>query len=683
LKLIICEKKSQAESIANSLNVPSANKLNFISNSFIVTFLQGHVMSLKNADEYDKTYSKWKFEDLPILPKPFQIKENKETAFLIENIDSLISNNSIQSIVCATDAGREGELIFRYVYNHLKISLPIERLWISSLTSEAIQTGFQNLRPGKDYDNLFRAAFARACADWLVGINFTRLYSILSKSLVRVGRVTTPTLWMIVERDKLIDSHKKHFNYSISCKALSLDFKLSSEDISIFKTKFQAESYFSKVKDLNKAIFLEPILERKKMNPPKLFSLDTLQQEANKLFGFTAKKTLELAQLLYDKHKLISYPRTSSEFLSLDMINEAREIGAFHKLNESMSSDFFENNTKRYFNDHKVTDHHAIIPTKQTASSLNKDEGSLYNIILKRFSAIFMDFAIICEHTIKLDAAGNLFVSKFRTLEKAGYLKYLSEDSISNYHDTSVLNNLPKMNDTVSIDKPSFDEIEAKAPNRFTDSSLLSSMKNAGKFVDETLRKNLKDIGIGTQATRADIIENLVRSAYVERKGKSLVSTKVGKKIISFLPTAFSQPTLTADWESKLELIEQGNYSAKEFLDEVKTQVSKIISTDFNFEDFEIIKEQAKLCSCPSCDGDVVDKKSFYGCSNYKSGCKFTLSKTIASKKLTSLQARKLIEDKETSKIKGFKSKKGTFDTKLFLELAEDGKSKISFFKNT
>lgn len=682
MKIVICEKKSQAESIAQALKVPSISKLNFKDESYLITFLQGHVLSLKNAEEYDQSFSKWSREQLPILPKPFLIKENKETSFLIENIDSQISNLPIKSVVCATDAGREGELIFRYLYNHLKLQLPIERLWISSLTNEAIQSGFNSLRPGKEFDNLFKAAFARACADWIVGINLTRLFSVLSKSLVRVGRVTTPTLWMIVERDKQIDSHVKHFNYSISAKSLGMEFKLVSEGVHEFKTEFQADSYFSKVANATEALLLSPIENRKRVNPPKLYSLDTLQQDANKLFGFTAKKTLEIAQNLYDKHKLISYPRTSSEFLSKDMISEARDIGKVHGVSEEFEEAFFENNIPRYFNDDKVTDHHAILPTTKTVESLNKDEENLYNLILKRFSAIFMDYAVLTEYTLTIKIDKYEFLSKFSTLDKAGFLNFLKPDSLSNYLDKSKLQ-FPDSNTFVQVSDIKKNKVEGKPPKRFTDSSLLSSMKNAAKYVDETIRNNLKDIGIGTQATRADIIENLVRSGYVKRNGKSLVSTSIGKKIISFLPTLFSQPSLTANWESRLELIENGQMSAAEFVQDVKSQVSKIVELEYDPKEFHMAETQEKLCACPSCGGDVLDKKSFYGCSKYKEGCHFTISKIIASKKITPNQVRTLVEKGETAKIKGFKSKKGSFDTKLFLSFESNGKSKISFYKNS
>jgi DNA topoisomerase-3 len=679
MKLVICEKKSQAEAIAGALNVPTFNRLYFNNDQYVITFLQGHVLSLKIPGEYDPKFRKWSLDDLPIFPKKFVVVENDSTSFLLENIDSLVSNNIFETVVCATDAGREGELIFRYVYAHLKLDLPIERLWISSLTDESILKGFDNLKSGDLYKNLFKAAYSRACADWLIGMNLSRYYSLLSNSKVRVGRVTTPTLWMIVDRDNSIDSHKQHFTYSIEAKYSDFIFKYEKEELSNWNTLYQAQSYYDMVKDFKSATFKEPVVKEKTINPPKLFSLDTLQQVANEKFGFTAKKTLELAQSLYDKHKAISYPRTSSEYLTDDMIDEVKTIAKCHDL--EMDFNNFQENQSRYFNNEKVDDHHAIIPTNKTPLHLTEDENNIFNIVLQRFVFMFTKSAVVSEYTLILYQTGHRFVSKFNVLKSKGFLITYPLEDLKKYKEQQIVEHLPKVDELIGIDSIEIKTHEVSAPKRFNDSTLLNSMKHAEKYLEGAQKASLKDVGIGTQATRADIIENLVISGYVERKGKSLASTKVGKTIISFMPPLLTQPALTADWEIKLSLIENGEYQPSTFLNEIKASITSLLSANVDSEIYQIRKEDNVLCSCPNCSGSILDKKSFYGCSNYKEGCLFTLNKKVASKTLTTLQAKKLIENKETGIIKGFKSAKGVFDSKLYLSILKDGKTKISFYK--
>ena len=564
MKLVIAEKPSVALSIANVLGVNDKKDGYVEGNGYKVSWCVGHLIQMANPDAYDSRYVKWNMEDLPIFPKEYKYEVTKATKKQFSILKKLMNESSVDTIINACDAGREGEAIFRLVYNEAKCKKKMQRLWISSMEDSAIKEGFDNLKDGKNYDNLFESAQARAIADWLVGMNISRLYSCLYKQNYSVGRVQTPTLAMIVKRDDEIANFKKEKYYTVE---LSMDgFTLSTDRID---DEISAEQLLNLVGD---KIEITDVIQKEKITKPDLpFDLTTLQRVCNKYFGYSAKQTLDYAQSLYEK-KLITYPRTDSRCLTEDMITST--------INNILGkNDFDTGRIKTVFNSKKVTDHHAIIPTvsslSEDLSSIPESEAKVYRLISNKLHAS-VGYPLI-ENTTKIVAEfdGFKFTSSGKVIVDEGFTKYLKEYKAKKDEDME----LPDVSigDVLSIENKEIKEKFTQPPKHFTEDTLLKAMELAGT---EDLEKGIEveRKGIGTPATRAGILESLISKGFVERDKKNLLATHKGVALVTIVSEAFKSAKTTAEWETKLSKIAAGTLDKAVFLKEIEGGILEEIS---------------------------------------------------------------------------------------------------------
>lgn len=671
-KLIITEKPSVAQSIAKSLGGFEKKEDHLESSKFLITWALGHLVALQEPEDYDKKYKYWTLQHLPIIPETFQLKVIKETAERFRAISRLLKRKEIEAVINACDAGREGELIFRYIYEKAGSNKPIWRLWLSSMTESAIKDGFQKLRPGVELELLAQAAKCRAESDWLVGINATRAFTRRFGTLLSVGRVQTPTLAILVSREKEIRDFipEKYYELiaSFQAKAGSYQGKWFSKEKDRFLSKEEGLKILNLIQEKRGEIAL---LERKESRqiPPLLFDLTELQREANRKYGFTARRTLNAAQNLYEEHKLITYPRTDCQYLGSDMIPQLKEIISCLKLSPWENFVLMLLNldhlpiTKRIVDDSRLTDHHAIIPTpiKPDLQSLGKDEGKIYDLVVRRFLAAFFPSAIWEITKVITEVEGETFKTEGKRLLEPGWLQ------IYDLPKSDILPEL-KERERVQVEKAELVEKETVPPPRYTDATLLSAMEGAGKLIDdEELRQVMKDRGLGTPATRAAIIERLIEVGYIEREGKTLVPTPKGIELIHAIESIpineLVSPELTAEWEWKLTRIEKGEFTRDQFMtgiiDLTREIVEKVKAVSKEKTSRMRTATSKIIGKCPVCGGEIKENKSAYSCSNWKDGCKFVIWKKIAGKTITRKQAQALLEKGRTEILSGFKSKKG------------------------
>ena len=648
--LVVAEKPSVAQSIAKVLGATSRKDGYLEGNNYIVSWCVGHLVGLADASSYDERYAKWRYDDLPIVPEEwlFEVPKDKEQQYKV--LRDLMKDKRVTELVCATDAGREGELIFRLVYNKAGCTKPFKRLWISSLEDAAIREGFNHLRDSSDYDKLYEAALSRSKADWIVGINGTRLFTTLYKKRLVVGRVQTPTLAMLVEREgKITTFHKeKYFNVHVQKDGLTADMEK-------IKTEDEANAIAAAC-DKKQAVVSSLKRESKTVNPPKLYDLTTLQREANRYYSFTAQQTLELVQSLYEK-KLLTYPRTDSQFITDDMEGTARQvIGIICRKVSIFDGMKHEPDIKRITNNAKVTDHHAIIPTvqieKQDISELPESEQKIIRLVAMRLLSSTGEKHIYDETSVTLSCEGYEFKTKGKTVTQEGWkaIEQRFKDALKSKDKEEPEKVLPAVNekDILSSVSASVTEHFTTPPKQYTEDTLLSAMETAGneEFDDDTEKK-----GLGTPATRAGIIEKLVKSGFIERKGKSLVPTKDGNNLVCVLPEQITSPSMTAEWENTLMQIERGNADADKFLAGIVDMTASLVKaypflSDAEASRFETGKES--VGKCPRCGSPVyVGKGNFY-CSNKE--CSFCLwedNKFFASKKkkLTKKIATELLDN--------------------------------------
>ncbi|VST63494.1 DNA topoisomerase [Streptococcus pneumoniae] len=562
--LVIAEKPSVALSISKVLGATKKKDGYYEGNGYIVSWCIGHLIQMANPDSYDEKYAKWNMADLPIIPSEYKYDVAKATKKQFAILKKLMNDKEMDMVINACDAGREGEAIFRLVYNEVKCKKKMKRLWISSMEDSAIKEGFDNLKDGKDYDNLFESAQARAIADWLVGMNISRLYSCLYKQNYSVGRVQTPTLAMIVKRDDEIANFKKEKYYTVE---LSMDgFILSTDRID---DEIAAEQLLNLVGD---RIEIIDVIQKEKITKPDLpYDLTTLQRECNKYFGYSAKQTLDYAQSLYEK-KLITYPRTDSRYLTTDMITSM--------INNILGqNDFDTQRIKVIFNSSKVTDHHAIIPTvssmSEDLSSIPESEAKVYRLIFNKLHAS-VGYPLI-ENTTKIVAEfdGFEFTSSGKVIKDEGFTKYLKEYKTKKNEDIE----LPNVNigDSLKIKDKEIKEKYTKPPKHFTENTLLKSMELAG---NEALEKGVEveRKGLGTPATRAGIIENLIYKGFIERDKKNLIATHKGISLVTIVADRFKSAETTAQWEMQLSEIAQGKSSKEEFLKTIEHEIKNELS---------------------------------------------------------------------------------------------------------
>ena len=681
--LVIAEKPSVAQSIAKVLGAASRKDGYLEGNNYIVSWCVGHLVGLADASSYDERYAKWRYDDLPIVPEEWLFEVPKDKAQQFKVLRDLMRDKRVTELVCATDAGREGELIFRLVYNKAGCTKPFKRLWISSLEDAAIREGFRHLHNSSEYERLYEAALSRSKADWIVGINGTRLFSTLYNRKLVVGRVQTPTLAMLVERDGKISTFKKekYFNIHVSSGSLTADMEK-------IKTEDEAKTIAAAC-DKKQAVVSSVRKETKTVNPPKLYDLTTLQREANRYYGFTAQQTLDLVQSLYEK-KLLTYPRNDSQFITDDMGGTARSvIDIICRKLPVFDGIWLDPNIERITNNAKVTDHHAILPTvqfeKQDIYELPQSEQKILSLVGMRLLAATGEKHIYDETQITLSCEGYEFKSKGKTVVQEGWktVEQRFKAALITKDKEEPENMLPAVseNDILSTVFSSVTEHYTTPPKQYTEETLLSAMETAGNeaFDDDTEKK-----GLGTPATRAGIIEKLVKSGFIERKGKSLVPTKDGNNLICVLPEQITSPTMTAEWENTLMEIERGNADADTFLKGIVQMTGDLVKTypflsDAEANRFESGKEV--IGKCPRCGSPVYVGKGNYYCSG--KGCSFCMwedNKFFASKKkkLTKKIAKELL-DKGWCRVTGLYTPKKPQLYDAIIRLDDTGGKYVSF----
>ena len=580
MKLIIAEKPSVAFAVAKALNV-KGSKDGYIENrDFIISWCVGHLVALAEPSAYDEKYLKWNYADLPIIPAEFQYKiyGGKQKQFKV--VKSLMNRKDVTEVVNACDAGREGELIFRLVYAQANCKKPIKRLWISSMEESAIRKGFENLKADSAYDNLYQSALCRLWADWLVGINATRLFSLLYRKTLNIGRVQTPTLALLADRHNKISFFKKEKYFTVS-----LDLGVVKAETERIDNEDMAKKITAACEN-SQAVCVSVKKEEKKEQPPKLFDLTALQRAANRLYGYTAKQTLDLAQSLYEK-KLITYPRTDSRYLTEDMAKTVLEIISYSlKLPPFDGISDFHADTFYLFNNEKVSDHHAIIPTaeiqKANLSELPNGERSLLNLIICRLLASSAEPYVYETVTAIFECGGHTFTAKGKRVLAYGFknVERLLASSSENEDGGDPPVNFVEGQIFPDI-KPQLCEKYTAPPKPYTEDTLLSAMETAGakETTDDAERK-----GLGTPATRAAILEKLVQTGFAERKGKQILPTKNGTLLISVLPDTLISPSLTAKWENSLALISKGQESPKAFMQGIETMIAELVNRYREFD---------------------------------------------------------------------------------------------------
>ena len=680
---MVAEKPSVAQTIGKVLGATSRKDGYLEGEAYLVSWCVGHLVGLADASVYDQRYAKWRYDDLPIIPEEWLYEVPKDKMQQFKVLSALMKDKRVTELVCATDAGREGELIFRLVYQKAGCSKPFKRLWISSLEDSAIRDGFRHLRDSSEFDRLYEAALSRSKADWIVGINGTRLFSTLYHKKLVVGRVQTPTLAMLVERDGKITTFRKekYFNVHIQKDGL----KASLEKI---KTEDEAKR-IAEACDKKQASVSSLKKERKTVNPPKLYDLTTLQREANRYFSFTAQQTLDLVQSLYEK-KLLTYPRTDSQFITDDMEGSVRQVISIlcRKL-PLFDGVAYTPDIDRISNNAKVTDHHAILPTAQVETldiaELPESEQKILRLVATRLICATGEKHIYDETTLTVSCEGSLFTAKGKTVVQDGWkgIEQRFKATLKNKEKEEPEAVLPEVTegDILQNVVSSISEHFTSPPKEFTEDTLLSAMETAGNeaFDDETEKK-----GLGTPATRAGIIEKLVKGGFAERKGKTLVPTKDGLNLVCVLPEQITSPAMTAEWENTLMQIERGNADADAFLSGIAAMTSELVKaypflSDAEASRFDTARET--VGKCPRCGSPVyVGKGNFY-CSN--SECSFCLwedNKFFSSKKkkLTKKIAKELL-DKGWCRVTGLYTPKKPQLYDAVIRLDDTGGKYVSF----
>jgi len=698
--LVIAEKPSVARDLAAVLGHFN-NKEGYIENSdYVVTWAVGHLVTLAEPEDYEERFKKWQMETLPVVPDNFKLKPIQKTVKQLKVIRELTRRQDINYLINACDAGREGELIFRYIYRIIGCKLPIKRLWLSETTPDAVKKAFASLLSGERMDRLAYAAEARSRADWLIGINATRAFTVKHNTLLSVGRVQTPTLALIVNREREIINFTSEPYWELYATFLKLDGntyqgKWFKDDAERFESREAAVAVAKKVEGENAVVTL---LEQKNESepPPMLFNLNDLQKEANRKYGMTASRTLEVAQELYEKKKLLTYPRTDSRHMTTELANTIKK--RLQALTVISNYTPFATTAldagvpgKRFVDSSKVSDHTALLPTETRPdfSRLKPEEKNIYDLVARRFLAIFFPAAQYKKTRVITEAAGETFKStgkvELNTGWKAVYADIQEKEKLEDDHNIDQVEiKLPRITrgEKVITSGTEVQEKKTKPPKRYTEALLLAAMEGAGKFLDDELKEAMKGHGLGTPATRAATIERLLHVGFIERKNKSLIPTEKGISLISLVPEIIKSPEMTGRWEKTLADIEDGKVNPKEFMSGIIGLTSQIVDLAKNQKPSDqpgagLQRDREEIGTCPMCGRVVLENSKGYGCTGYREGCRFVIWKEIAQKKITVNQAKTLLINKRTGVIKGFKSKdkQQKFDAVLVL----DGEGKVIF----
>ena len=680
MKLVLAEKPSVAMSLSKVIGANQRGDGYMEGNGYLVSWCVGHLVELSQPEAYDEKYAKWKYDDLPILPEHWQYQVSASTKKQFGILKKLMQRKDVESLICATDAGREGELIFRLVYHQCGCKKPVERLWISSMEDSAIREGFQKLRPGTEYDALYEAALCRERADWIVGINATRLFSCLYGQTLNVGRVMTPTLAMVVMRDAAIRAFKPEPFYSAELKFR--DFQAGGERM---KAKADAEKLVAECCQAGSAIITKVEQKEKSEKPPALFDLTSLQREANRQLGFTAQQTLDYTQALYEK-KLVTYPRTDSRYLTDDMAPLVPELVSVIQQSFQIQADVpAPVNAAQVINSKKVTDHHAIIPTKTAASydisSLPSGEQAILTMLAVRLICAVGTPCLYAETVVEAECAGQKFRTKGKTATDIGWRRYAGKPS-EEAEKNAGASELPELSEGMTLELARVDLKEGKTspPKRFTEDLLLSAMESASS---DEFPAGVERKGIGTPATRAAIIEKLVQKGFIERRGdkktKYLCSTDKGNALVTVVPEQIQSPSMTADWEEKLLKIEHGEYDSDAFMGEISSMVSGLVKTYEAVKGANVLMQpECKVIgSCPACGSDVCETANGWFCRD--KSCKFALWKEnrffqTLGKQMTEELAKQLVNQGKARLTHCYSRKSNRYyDTTVHVETGEDG----------
>ena len=680
MKLVLAEKPSVAMSLSKVTGSNQRGDGYMEGNGYLVSWCVGHLVELSQPEAYDEKYAKWKYDDLPILPEHWQYQVSASTKKQFGILKKLMQRKDVESLICATDAGREGELIFRLVYHQCGCKKPVERLWISSMEDSAIREGFQKLRPGTEYDALYEAALCRERADWIVGINATRLFSCLYGQTLNVGRVMTPTLAMVVMRDAAIRAFKPEPFYSAELKFR--DFQAGGERM---KEKAEAEKLVAECCQAGSAIITKVEQKEKSEKPPALFDLTSLQREANRQLGFTAQQTLDYTQALYEK-KLVTYPRTDSRYLTDDMAPLVPELVSVIQQSFQIQADVpAPVNAAQVINSKKVTDHHAIIPTKTAASydisSLPSGEQAILTMLAVRLICAVGTPCLYAETVVEAECAGQKFRTKGKSATDIGWRRYAGKPS-EEAEKNAGASELPELSEGMTLELARVDLKEGKTspPKRFTEDLLLSAMESASS---DEFPAGVERKGIGTPATRAAIIEKLVQKGFIERRGdkktKYLCSTDKGNALVTVVPEQIQSPSMTADWEEKLLKIEHGEYDGDAFMGEISSMVSGLVKTYEAVKGADVLMqpERKVIGSCPACGSDVCETAKGWFCRD--KNCKFALWKEnrffqTLGKQMTEELAKQLVNQGKARLIHCYSRKSNRYyDTTVHVETGEDG----------
>lgn len=681
MKLVIAEKPSVAMSLAAVLGAMERKDGYLEGSGYLVSWCVGHLLELAQPEAYKEQYAKWRYEDLPILPENWKYEVPKDKKTQLALLCRLMKDKRVDSVVCATDAGREGELIFRLVYEYAGCNKPMERLWISSMEDAAIREGFDHLRPGSDYDKLYDAAVCRAGADWLIGINATRLFSVLYGVTLNVGRVMSPTLALLVQRESDIESFisKPFYVPEITCGGFSASGEKMTERSEAEKIRMDCDHNSAFVRSVEKQV--------KTIQPPRLYDLTTLQRECNRIYGYTAQQTLDYVQSLYEK-KLATYPRTDSQYLTKDMQATAASLILWLRDNMPFGKGYAgEPDIDRVTDDSKVTDHHAIIPTVEIArtdlSELPSGERDVLTLLAVRLLCATTQVHRFEAVTAILDCQGYTFTAKGNTILQSGWkeverIHRMSIRQSETEHKENEAVALPVLQEGQTFEAVSASLREGKTspPKHYTEDTLLSAMETAGA---EDMPEDAERKGLGTPATRAATLEKLVSAGFVQRKKKQLIPTEKGKNLIAVLPDNIKSPILTAEWESMLKQVEHGELSATSFMDQIadmsRTLVKEHTAPEKCFADlFPSSRETAHeaVGVCPRCGAPVYEGKKGFFCNNRE--CCFALWKDnrfFSSKKksITKSVAAALLKEGRISMSGLYSEKTGkTYDAEVILD---------------
>ena len=681
MKLVIAEKPSVAMSLAAVLGATERKDGYLEGSGYLVSWCVGHLLELAQPEAYKEQYAKWRYEDLPILPENWKYEVPKDKKTQLALLCRLMKDKRVDSVVCATDAGREGELIFRLVYEYAGCNKPMERLWISSMEDAAIREGFDHLRPGSDYDKLYDAAVCRAGADWLIGINATRLFSVLYGVTLNVGRVMSPTLALLVQRESDIESFisKPFYVPEITCGGFTASGEKMTERSEAEKIRMDCDHNSAFVRSVEKQV--------KTIQPPRLYDLTTLQRECNRIYGYTAQQTLDYVQSLYEK-KLATYPRTDSQYLTKDMQATAASLILWLRDNMPFGKGCAgEPDIDRVTDDSKVTDHHAIIPTVEIArtdlSELPPGERDVLTLLAVRLLCATTQVHRFEAVTAILDCQGYTFTAKGKTILQSGWkeverIHRMSIRQSETEHKENEAVALPVLQEGQTFEAVSASLREGKTspPKHYTEDTLLSAMETAGA---EDMPEDAERKGLGTPATRAATLEKLVSAGFVQRKKKQLISTEKGRNLIAVLPDNIKSPILTAEWESMLKQVEHGELSATSFMDQIadmsRTLVKEHTAPEKRFADlFPSSRETAHeaVGVCPRCGAPVYEGKKGFFCDNRE--CSFALWKDnrfFSSKKksITKSVAAALLKEGRISMSGLYSEKTGkTYDAEVILD---------------